>query len=110
MAKSKAPKPAKPDAEAVNQIASDVEARLLADQTADTALPDGVQAGLFDGGGKGIAKLLPELVTPLLKIAGMGSDGQITPAEAKEIVEDVFGLVTRLLARRRESRSAPAAE
>lgn len=90
----------KPDKEAVQQVVAEVENRLKAQQTADTVAPEGAQAGLFKDGGAGLFKLLPQLVTPLLKIAGMGVDGQLSAAEVQEIAGDVFEIVTRILARK----------
>lgn len=80
----------KAHAEAVEQVSAEVEARLV---------PDGVAHGLFGKGG-GLAKLIPELVTPLLKIAGMGIDGRLSADEAREIADIAFEALSKVLSRR----------
>lgn len=103
-------KPAGPDPEVVKQIVAGVEAQLQAQRTADTVVPEGAQAGLFDGGGKGLSKLVSDLAGPMLKFVTAGADGRIDAAEVADLTTDLFELVSKAIARRREAKNTPAAE
>jgi hypothetical protein len=84
-AAEKKPKKVKPDPNVVAEIADDVVYRLV---TASD-VPGGTSAAPF-WPNLDVRKLLPKLISPLLEIAAMGTDGTIDVAEAGRIAQIVY--------------------